>query len=347
MEESKKTISNKQDNIKMPFGIDILEDEILSWGHGILDILLCDRTTGKNIFWATHDYESLGTDYDYHSEIKPSLITGENRMTIRPRVQKTKERQTSRTKMKAEIFTPSWVCNIQNNITDESWFGRKGVFNTEDVDNMTWEVNTEPIVFSEGKTWQDYVSARRIEITCGEAPYLASRYDTTSGKLIAIENRIGLLDRKLRVVGENTSTPDEWLESAEIAYKNIYGFEWQGDSLLLARESLLVTFIEYFSSKFHTKPETSSIEKIAYIISWNLWQMDGLKFVVPNSCHDTKVSNGDMFNPIEIVTACEGCEKNNIRKHNGVYCLIKNWGEKNKDTGEMGSTVRFVDLLKR
>jgi hypothetical protein len=331
----------------MPFGIDILEDEIKSWGHKILETLLCDRTTGKNIFWATHDYESRGADYNYHSEIQPPLITGKNKMLLRPRVLKTKEQQTSRTKIKAEIFTPSWVCNIQNNVTDESWFGRKGVFNTEDIDKMTWKVNTAPIVFSGGKTWKDYVSAKRIEITCGEAPYLASRYDTTSGKLIALENRIGLLDRKLRVVGENTSTPDEWLESAEIAYKSIYGFEWQGDSLLLARESLLVTFIEYFTAKFHKKPEASSIEKIAYVISWNLWQMDGLKYVVPDSCHDTKVSNGDMFNPIEIVTACEGCQTNNIRKHNGVYCLIKNWDEMDKDTGEMGSIVRFVDLLKR
>ena len=33
----------------MPFGIDILEDEIKSWGHEILDNLLLDRTTGENI----------------------------------------------------------------------------------------------------------------------------------------------------------------------------------------------------------------------------------------------------------------------------------------------------------
>ncbi len=29
----------------MPFGIDIQEDEIRSWGHGILETLLCDHTT--------------------------------------------------------------------------------------------------------------------------------------------------------------------------------------------------------------------------------------------------------------------------------------------------------------
>lgn len=327
--------------------VDIIENNIYRDYPAAFSLLLKDQTTQKNIFWATHDYEDKGEGFQYADNITIEHITGKNGNVIKPRVLKGKSEQTSRTKTKAEIFTPSWVCNIQNNVTDESWFGRKGVFNTEDIDNRTWEVNTTPIEFSKEKTWKDYVAARRIEITCGEAPYLASRYDTTNGELIAIEKRIGLLDRKLRVVGENTSTQNEWMEAAEIAYKNIYGFEWQGDSLLLARESLLVTFIEYFSAKFHKIPEARSIEKIAYIISWNLWQMDGLKYVVPDSCHDTKVSNGDMFNPIEIVTVCEGCKTNNIRKHNGVYCLIKNWDEKDKETGEMGSIVRFVDLLKR
>ena len=327
--------------------VDIIENNIYRDYPAAFSLLLKDQTTQKNIFWATHDYEDKGEGFQYADKITIEHITGKNGNVIKPRVLKGKSEQTSRTKTKAEIFTPSWVCNIQNNVTDESWFGRKGVFNTEDIDNRTWEINTAPIEFSKEKTWKDYVAARRIEITCGEAPYLASRYDTTNGELIAIEKRIGLLDRKLRVVGENTSTQNEWMEAAEIAYKNIYGFEWQGDSLLLARESLLVTFIEYFSAKFHKIPEARSIEKIAYIISWNLWQMDGLKYVVPDSCHDTKVSNGDMFNPIEIVTVCEGCETNNIRKHNGVYCLIKNWDEKDKETGEMGSIVRFVDLLKR
>lgn len=43
----------------------------------------------------------------------------------------------------------------------------------------------------------------RLEISCGEAPYLVSRYDSVTGKTIKIKNRIGLLDRKLRIVSEN------------------------------------------------------------------------------------------------------------------------------------------------
>jgi hypothetical protein len=31
----------------------------------------------------------------------------------------------------AEVFTPSWICNAQNNLIDNTWFGRDNVFNKE------------------------------------------------------------------------------------------------------------------------------------------------------------------------------------------------------------------------
>ena len=83
--------------------------------------------------------------------------------------------------------------------------------------------------------WKDYVRLTCLEITCGEGPYLVSRYDTTTGEPIPIDKRIGLLDRKLRTVSKHTDTTEEWLQWAEIAYQNTYGYEWQGDNLLIAR----------------------------------------------------------------------------------------------------------------
>ena len=94
--------------------IDISEDNLLALSAEVLDTLLRDHTTGRKIFWATHDYEALGPEYGYHSEILPHLITGRNGMVIRPRVLKSKELQTDRAKDMAEVFTPSWVCNAQN-----------------------------------------------------------------------------------------------------------------------------------------------------------------------------------------------------------------------------------------
>jgi len=129
-------------NDESPALIDIREDDLLALSAKVLDTLLRDHTTGQNIFWATHDYEALGAGYDYHAPILPELITGERGMVIRPRVLKTKAEQTDRAKDMAEVFTPSWVCNAQNNLVDEAWFGRKDVFNVEDTSSHTWKATT-------------------------------------------------------------------------------------------------------------------------------------------------------------------------------------------------------------
>lgn len=61
-----------------------------------------------------------------------------------------------------------------------------------------------------------------------------------TGKTIPIAKRIGLLDRKLRVVSENTETEEEWFAWAKRAFQSIYRFEHQSDSLLLVREKMFV-----------------------------------------------------------------------------------------------------------
>ena len=73
-----------------------------------------------------------------------------------------------------------------------------------------------------------------MEVTCGEAPFLASRYDAATGEMIPVARRIGILDRKLRVVSENAATEDEWRKYATHAVQSTYGYEYQGDNLLLA-----------------------------------------------------------------------------------------------------------------
>ncbi len=330
--------------------IDILENELIEKYPVVLGILLRDRTTQKNIFWATENYEHFGDSYKFNSEILAELITGEKGNVIMPRVHKDKILQLSRSKEMAEVFTPSWICNAQNNLVDNSWFGIEGVFNKEILlknGTKTWETTKEKIAFPKGKTWQDYVRDTRLEISCGEAPYLVSRYDTTTGEFIKIENRIGILDRKLRVVNENLNSINDWIESVEIAYKSTYGFEWQGDSLLLAREALLITFIENFTHKFDTEPSLEAIQNIANIISWNVWQMDGLKGIIPNSCRNEIVEISDFFETKTEVKKCKGCEIQNMNLHNGIYCNIMDWDEKNNLTGKAGKVIRFVDLLKK
>lgn len=329
--------------------VDISENEILSFGRDILATLLKDHTTQRNIFWATDNYAGRGDGYQYADEITVEGITGKNGYVIVPRSLKSRERQQQRSREMAEVFTPSWICNKQNNLIDNAWFGRDNVFNTE-IDNPdgshSWQPSPGKIEFPDGKTWRDYVTDTRMEITCGEAPYLVSRYDTVSGEPLPIEMRIGLLDRKLRIVGENTTTSGEWLAAAKAALRSTYGYEWQGDNLVLARENILYTILDYYRAKFNRRLPKQSLPGLAYIISWNIWQMDGLKGVIPCSCHSSKITKVGLFGDVEeTINHCRGCKEGDIRHHNGTYAFICDWGQ-NAQPGKAKKKIRFIDLLK-
>ena len=272
----------------MTFNIDVIEQNILEYNRYLLDILLKDHTTGENIRWATADYETLGELYHADQEITALLITGSNTDVIQPRVAKNATEQSARTRSKAEVFTPSWICNEQNNLVDDSWFERENVFNIPEINEdgtKGWKTNNEKIEFPNvrGKTWQDYVDARRMEVSCGEAPYLVSRYDTVTGSPIPVKDRIGLLDRKLRVISENVDDAESWVKWAIRAFESTYGFEYQGDNVLLARENLLYTYIDNYKEKFGGQPTLRSVKAIATRISWNIWQMDGITMTAPYS----------------------------------------------------------------
>lgn len=306
----------------------------------ILGILLHDNTTKKNIIWATVYYQNKGLGYSITNEIKPCHLNGKVR-AVRPRIEKSKAEQTKRSKDNAEVFTPSWIVNKQNNLADNAWFGRENRFNTENPDN-SWSP-TEKVTFDGDKTWTDYVGDIRLEVCCGEAPYLVSRYDTVSGEAIENKNRIGLLDRKFRVINENVTSDEEWLDYAIKAIKSIYGYEFQGDNLLIARENVLLDFVDYYFERFAKLPGEDLLIEVATIISWNLWQMDGLKYVVPFSCHNEveKVVQLTLFGEPEEpkLDICPGCKANDPKKHNGKRCYIMDW-EKNKK-------IKFVSLMWR
>lgn len=252
----------------------------------ILELLLKDQTLcasgqSSNIRWATEEYpfsaeQQIGTE-----KIKEY---------VQPRMMKHIDLQTARSKNYAEVFTPAWLCNAQNNLVDDAWFGRKDVFNKEVTLNdgtHSWHTTQEHIVFTNGRTWQQYIKAPRLEMACGEAPYICSRYDATTGEAIALTNRIGIADRKFRVLLENSPqqpTPynkRRFLLKAYQVLQSVYGFDWQGDNVFLARESLLLTFCEYYHHQWKRRPSLTSIQKAAEIISWNIWQMDGTRFTIP------------------------------------------------------------------
>ena len=213
-----------------------IQDDILKLHMlGLLDNLLVDKTTKRCVMWATDAYTDLGPRYGRNEEVTPELITGSNASIIKTRARKEMEQQFSRTRQHGEVFTPLWVCKKMCDYADETWNGKA--------------------------SWQKYIDTRVLEITCGEAPFLASRYDVETGEVLPVSERIGLLDRKLRAVNENTRTEEEWLKWAFRAFGATYGYEFQGDNLLISRVNLLMTFEEYLWERWRRKPTRREHEK--------------------------------------------------------------------------------------
>lgn len=314
---------------------DIIENTIRQ--HlGLLEILLIDRTrTTKqkthNILWATDSYITHKPTH----EIQLADITGENTFLIQPRIAKTKEEQKNRTHDKAEVFTPKDTVHQMNQQID-------------------WVLGHWPATSG---NWQDYVREKRLEITCGEGPFIVGRYNALSGKkVLKLDTRVGFLDRKLQVVSSYCNTQESWLEWAKIAYQCSYGYEWQGDSLLIARENLLYTFIDYYNDKFPdnqidlerelTKDQQELLKEIAVIISWNIFQMDGIRYVVPMSCRHTEEVVSEAPGLLKLLgekdvvkkNICEGCLKSNPKLHNGKKVKIMDW--------ESGKAIPFWSLMK-
>lgn len=237
-------------------GSDINETQLLWRSKQLLDILLKDHTTGSNIKWGTDSYINHGSSFRDDQEITASLITGWYDGFIRPRAEKNRDVQLERQRSKAEVFTPSWVVKLQ-------------------VDAALEEMKDLPLV--------EYLQTKWIEITCGEAPYMVNRYDMSTGSIIPLSKRAGFMDVKFRRLNQEIEAEEEWIELALEIYKSSYGYEYQGDSLLLARENLMLTFIDNFFYMFGAFPDKKVIIEVSKIVSLNVFQMDGLTYEIPYS----------------------------------------------------------------
>ena len=309
--------------------------------QAVLDTLLKDRSTGKNIIWATDPPEELQTVMYEPVTDRSQITTQQLGLThyevVLPRMMKQTDTQQQRTRKKGEVFSPAWVCNKMNNALDADWFGGLGAGETAGQFTVElpqgWQTMETPVQFPacKGRTpaWVQYVQSRRLEVTCGEAPFLASRYDAATGEMIPVARRIGILDRKLRVVSENAATEEEWLKFATHAMQSTYGYEYQGDNLLLARVNLLLTYAEHLQARWQRKPTKEELQPIANIISWNLWQMDGLHLSVPGGKPQPETEQLDLFS---MFGAAEPQPPT-------VSCKVKNWRK-----GSHGTTQNFETI---
>ncbi len=303
--------------------VDVIENT-LRRHDDLLEILLMDRTkTTKakthNILWATDSYSG----HKPKDEIGVLDITGPNTFLIQPRISKSKEEQKIRTKEKAEVFTPKRIVQEMNQQAD-------------------WKSGHWPVT---KENWKQYVSELRLEITCGEAPFIVGRYNAYNGKKVyKLSDRVGFLDKKLQKVSEFAETKEEWLEWALESIKCSYGYEWQGDNLLLARENILYTFIDYWNEQFPkskinlnrkiSDEKLNILKEVATIISWNIFQMDGINFTVPMS--STSIKDAAEIPPLCILF---GEKPPKPKGKPPTYVKIMDW-RKNK-------TIKFIDVVKK
>jgi hypothetical protein len=210
----------------------------------------------------------------------------------------------NRTKTKAEVFTPPWVVKKQNDAID--------------IDYKADDLET-------------YIRRKWLEITCGEAPYMASRYDMGTGEPIPLDKRVGFVDRKLARINAEVSDKAEWQRLVELAFKASYGFEWNGDSLLLARENLLLTYSDYYIAKWGEQPIHGLLDNIAKIISYNVFQMDGLTCTIPLSQKKVQVKNKQ-----PALFDCDGEKKIEWKIIPGKRVKIMNWDTNKMEYFEKG-----------
>ena len=274
--------------------IDISEEGLAKESSDLLNILLKDRTTKQSIVWATHSYNLLGKGFSPSDGISPSKVTGDYANLIQPRSGKSIYEQKDRTKVRAEVFTPTWLVKKQNGYV---------------------ELEFEDLAL------KDYVHLRWLEITCGEAPYMVTRYDTVTGEEIPLAERVGFVDRKLQRISREISDEVTFYEFVKSAYRASYGYEYQGDSLLLARENLLATFEDYYLAKTGIQPTLEQKKEIAIIISYNVFQMDGLKKTSPHSAGQSQSLQLSLF--------ADKLENEEVEE---VKTQIKDW-KKNKMIG--------------
>lgn len=269
--------------------VDLDERRLYQQSPDILKLLLKDRTTKRHIVWGTSSYDYLGKGFESYSPITVKQLTTYHKL-IQPRSEKTRSEQKARTKVNAEVFTPTWLVKKQTDFAEE------------DLLDLSLE---------------DYTDQRWLEITCGEAPYIVTRYDAVSGELLPLSSRVGFLDRKLARISEAVASEGQWLTLVKKAYQASYGYEWQGDSLLLARENLLLTFEDYYEAKFAKKASLADLKEIATIISYNLFQMDGLNYISPSKNSQAGSKQLSLFDDIDILDKVE------------IKTQIKNWKTKN------------------
>jgi hypothetical protein len=113
------------------------------------------------------------------------------------------------------------------------------------------------------------------------------------------------------------------------AVESVYGYEFQGDNLLLARENVLYTYIEYYRQKFEEEPDLKELLQIALVMSWNLWQMDGFNYAIPYCEKPDEPWQLTIFDYLADIGAEDDFDYSRLGDTKGQeLCTIRDWRSK-------------------
>ena len=267
--------------------------------ENLFNWLLMDTTTWKPIKWHTDTYRELGTGYQPDDPITPDAILNPE-FKLLPRAARSIETNKKRTRKSAEVATPYKIVKQMLNAVDEDWFGYRNPFGSL----------RKPVRFPEDKTPMDYIQSKRLEITCGEAPFLVTRYDASTGKKIPLKQRTGVFDRKMRIVNEHfdadwrdgdSKLPNNssWENKSFEALRSVYGYDLSGDNVLTARLNVLMDYEDYVSDRFNGSRITDEgYGNLLTTIRWNIWQMDGLTGMVPGTTLQARIMDWESLETI-------------------------------------------------
>ena len=73
--------------------VELTETELEKKYHGILEILLIDRTSNKNIIWATSNYSRFGKGFMSTDHMPLKYLINHSRQIVKPRILKSKTEQ--------------------------------------------------------------------------------------------------------------------------------------------------------------------------------------------------------------------------------------------------------------
>lgn len=254
-EAKTKGISTENDLASFSFGMEIVRQKDPELYEELLKILLLDHSDPSR-------KKNIIWASGFRGDQNWSKAIGVGDVSsVQPRAFKSLDEKMARVKTHAEVFTPFEV-----------------------VSRMTQDL------------WQDWEGHSKtfLEIACGEAPFITSRYDAATGKPIPLEKRVGILDRKLQELACKVKDDEEWIEEGEEALKSVYGYEFQGDSLFIARVNVLDAFLENFYDRFKRLCDRDLLLKEANIVSWNFWQMDGRTLTPPDK-DNAAVTESNLF----------------------------------------------------